>query len=782
MKERELFSTMVSSMEDFFAIPSQDRTASPQDMVTERAKKSFSHLTSADLTFLYSCASGFVRLVKLCDGAFKGYCRYCHRMKKSDRYAMLFMAYIMIFKYREVGGGKVREMFFNSTDNWCIAEYLDYLLNIDAVMSSAYPLWLQSYDLSFLESVVLKNLRDIQFDALRDVVEWFRARVELASPMTHHTGAGLHHNEGISTHGVGGGMKSFPPVDSSCIVSGTRVRGHPNGSDVACGGDDGASGTLLVPMAFPASPSQGEVAYPFPLLPSSSLFPPDMLQEKHQRESLYKSEEESKVGDPRLFSVNGKLKLPPYEVREMEHTYGLPRKSPIPVLPSPLPHSRKKPTKPIGFHFHEREQNSSAPGQISGTRKEAFPMASFTIADMKKKETGDLGGGHSKPALRPEKKYSLRSKEDPKPPKTNTAALLREAHMYKKRKKSEERVLDEMEIFPVDFKSYDRWKEQEKLNEIQQREINLIERHVAALEEEAKALEKKKEESERRMKRAKEEREKKKRDEERKAKIRQRELEGQKHNILCMKESNALLCHAAKEKTMRKKVEARMEVKQEFLKRKEEAEEKEEAINIERAEIISEIRRIRERAKKQRIEWRNSNRMTAWEKPKLHEQFLESMSIMELREELEIAQENSRIENQERRHLIIEKRGEEKRKKEELSILCQEQRKKAREAREAATAALERNRDVVKAVYSAIEADHMMALHDKLNIKRAQHREALAQLREMERQHRNKVLLRAEDYFGREQQRMEQEERTHIKRVNAAQAEYAELPTRRILH
>lgn len=779
MKDREIFDLIVSSLEAFFAIPSQDRTISPQGIVAERTQSCATNLNSAELAFIHSCVTAFVRLVKLCDGAFKGYCRYCHRIKKSDRYPMLFIAYIIIFKYRDVGGIKVREMFFNCTDSWCITEYLDYLLNIDAVMSTAYPIWMQSYDISFLDSVVLKNLKEIQLDARRDVVAWFRARTEMAGPIAHHPGSGLCYDKNTSSQVEGGNLKTFSPQDSSVRATRKKEVKVPTHSETASGRGGGSN---LLPVPFSTSSQQCEAVHSFPLLPSSSFFPPDALTEERQGKNVYKDEEGAKLRDPRLFSENGRLKLPPYEVREMQHTFGLPRKSPIPVLPPPLPYTRKKPTKPVGFRFHQRERSSSAPSRIYDTRNVSLPLVASSGQDVGKKGSRERGVEQSNTSPPRRKKYSPESKELGKPPKTNAAALLREAHMYEKRKKSEEKTFDEMEIFPVDFKSYDRWKEQEKLKEIQQKEINLIERHVNTLKEEAKAQEKKKEEAERRMKRAKEEREKKKRDEERKAKIKQRELEGQKDNIMYMREANALLRHAAKEKTIRKKVESRMEVKQEFLKRKEEAEEKEEAIILERAEIISEIRKTRERAREQRIVWGNSNRMAAWEKPKLHEQFLESMSIMELREELEIARENSRAENESRREMIIEKRKEENRKKEELSLLCQKERKKAREAREAATAALEKNRDVVKAVYDAIEEDHMMALHDKLKLKRAQHREALGHLREMERQHRNKVLLRAEDYFGKEQQRMEQEERMHIKRVNVAQAEYAELPIRRVVH
>lgn len=770
MREREQFDLIVSSLEELFSIPPQDRTVSPQDIVAERTRNCV-NLTSAELTFMYSCVSGLARLEKLCDDVFKGYCRYCHRVKKTDHCAMLLMAFMMIFKYREIGGTKIREMFSFATDIGCVTEYLDYLLNIDAVMSTAHPLWLQSYDISFIDSVVLKNLQDIQFDAQRDVLAWLRARAEITAPILHHSNSGQHLDASISSQEKERYSKTFPPQSSLGIASGKKtVKDLNRAANV--NQRNGIDHQLTVRLSD--SSPQGEGNYGFPFLPSSSLFPPDVPLESQLRQDLYAEKGNISTGDPRIFSANGKLKLPPHGVREMEHTYGLPKKDPIPVLLPPLPYPKKPLTKPIGFSFHQREQSSSL-SRARDTREEKRAVGAPSDKEVSMTECKVIEAGVRNNSLHLERPNPLRNKDPGEPPKTNAATLLREAYVYEKRRKNEKETLDEMERAPVDFKSFDRWKEREILKEMHQKEMNLLERHAAALEEENMAQEKRKEALEKRIKQAKKEREKKSKDEERKAKIKMRELELQKQNIRYTNECNSILRSTALEKTMHRKAEARTELKQELLRRKEEADEKEEVAKLERKEIISDIKKIRERAKQHRIKRADDNRMAAWEKPKLHELYLESMSIMELRNELKILREISQQENEERRQMIREKRRRLIEKKEELFLLCQKERKRAKDVHEAATAVLKDEQDAAKAANNAIEVNHMMVLHDKLEAKRMQHRDSLAKLREMERQHRNKVLLRAEDYFGKEQHRMEQEERAYIKRVNAAQAEYAEL-------
>ncbi|CAD2214682.1 hypothetical protein, conserved [Angomonas deanei] len=87
---------------------------------------------------------------------------------------MYLMAYLLVFRYHELGYDKIRKLFNAAGIAPRIAEYVEFLLNDKAVRSSAVPLWLHSYDREFLEESVLAPLQEIAPEATVEVVEWFQ--------------------------------------------------------------------------------------------------------------------------------------------------------------------------------------------------------------------------------------------------------------------------------------------------------------------------------------------------------------------------------------------------------------------------------------------------------------------------------------------------------------------------------------------------------------------------------------------------------------------------------
>eukprot|EP00796_Vickermania_ingenoplastis_P004186 gene4186-3024_t len=685
MKEKELWDITIEALETFYATLPHERTISPEE-TAEQLLKRCGAVAPQERVFARECAASLVRFEPLCDGALKGYCRHCHRHKKSDRFSMLLMAYIMIFRYKELGGQKVRELFYNCTDMGCIAEYVEYLLDIDAVMATAVPLWLQSYDKSFIDSVVLHNLREIRTEARRDVAEWFRVRSEICV---------------------------VPPHSAEA----PRQRGEKETSPLAPG--------PLHPSAAPhaVSPPKGHTA----------------------AQSGFVSPEEEEELRQLVFADGNRLRLPPKEVRDMVHTVPEPRMAPLPQMAPPAPVPPKPLTQPVGFSFHHRPPRENR----------------FHHCEPRDDSPRHDGIPEVHPYVPPRQ-----SAESVRP--TN-ATLLREVRTHLSRREAKMQALREREACPHDATDYERWRDQENLKEERQREMDILQRHLDAVQTEENVRAQKEQQREERAKATRVARERRQQECERRARVLQRQLELQHSNAQYTREQMMEARQAAMDRHVGQKTEIVSAVRSDIARRKAAAREAEEAEKVERAGIIREIQQLRERIKRNHIDYVEANKSVAWERPRTQEVYLDSMSVVELRQELIEVRERMRREAEARRQRIVQEREEDQAKRTQMMALCEAEREKIRKARVAARAAVANSREVVKAAKQASEADHMLALHEKLEAKREQQREELSRMREMERQHLNEVLLRAEDFHGKEQRRWEQEERRHIKRNPAVQ-------------
>lgn len=749
MKERELWDLTIETLEEFYGKPLEERTIPPEDLA-EQVLQSCLSVTREELVFVRECASGLTRFEKLCEGTLAGYCQYYHRHKKSSYYSMLLMAYIMIFRYREIGGHKIRELFLHSTNIGCIAEYLEYILNEEALKATAVPLWLQSYDIGFINSVVLESIRDINAEAKKDVLEYFQNRPEVrlaASPNNH--------------------LKRSSPLSQVCssppALSNSRGPSNFLGDEVAS--NRSGHGFEKALTTFDSHSPTRERSVVIEANTCTTLLDP--VPEKTEEKKEYPSSAtrlnnlHQEAANSRVLTATGRLQLPPKEVRDMELVLPEPKAPPVPVDAPPVVTSKLRLTKPIGFHFHQREKEMS------------HRQSSLTNATI----PSPLKVSHSESGTELRKAHVyVPPKPLEKPLPTTTSTLLREATTYQSKKKKEIETLKDMEAFPHDISGYDRWKAKQMLQEEQQREIKIIERHLEALKTEENVRQMREAQKEKRQEIIQEEKEKRKAKSEREARIRERERENQKNAVQLVKEKNKALRSAAVEKCLSQKIEARNGIKQALSKLKEEGQEREEAEKAERAKVIQKIKQFQDRSRQKQIEVAERKRGSIYERPNFSENEYGTMSIAELRDELERVRDRFKEEEEERRQLILSHREAQQRKKENVAALCAAEREKSRKAREELKVAKEKSRQEVKAYREAVECNMMMDLHQRLEVKREKQREELARLREMERQHSNEVLLRTESAYSKEHRHHEQEERCHSKRVAAAQAYYADPP------
>lgn len=345
-------------------------------------------LSSEAETFLIETVTGVERFRHVCEGALAGYCLHSKR-NKSDRTAMHLIAYLVIFRHREFTPDRLLRLIRRGTAIPRLVEYLGYLVDVEAVRECSAPMWLEAYDSSFIEGVLIKELTAAAA-LLRSI----------ASTLT---------------------VTKAPTKESDC---------------------HGSEDEKTMPLqTLPLQPLP-----PQPLPPS----PPNV---------------------PRLAGEKPaarKRALPPAEVREMAHTIPAPRPPPVktstPVLtPSPAV-APKLVTRPVGFSFLDREAARLPTIGADGEQLHASPPPAPFV---------------------PKAAEAVRRVLDtPVDVPTTNAAVRREAHTHRQRRAEEERVLRNLEVAQLDGRAFAQWREAEFAKAAHQREILLLERHLARLETE----------------------------------------------------------------------------------------------------------------------------------------------------------------------------------------------------------------------------------------------------------------------------------------------------------
>ncbi|RNF13006.1 putative trichohyalin-like [Trypanosoma cruzi] len=436
-------------------------------------------------------------------------------------------------------------------------------------------------------------------------------------------------------------------------------------------------------------------------------------------------------------------KVPPAEVRAMLHT--IPEKRPPRIdftkAPGIVAKSGCSPTEPIGFSFLTRERRHK-------TKAEEQPACQT----------------ESPKSTREEWRQMLYK---PVTVHMTAGAIRREAQTYLKRMEERKKSLGEMEAVLRNSQEFEVWQRQEKAREIQQREVELLDRKAQIEFASHNAVQKRKAVEE--MKRmvssqvradiasqlesfSAERDRKAARQRNQTAKMR-RELEGNRRKAV--------------EQAQRDRLTAAENVKAENMRLREDALEEEERIKTQRIVLIQEIRQLRERNLQRQAEIQERN--IRLQKENLEDSMYGGMGISMLREKLRQAKEESAQLEEERRAHFGALRQKEREKVEALSVLCANWRQITRRARDEEMKSKQQEAARLKSNKNEEDARRALLLCDALKQKRKDRRTEFFALKAEERRRNNELLLLAKGTSDMEEKHWSQQELGAINRLTVRQ-------------
>ncbi|EPY20095.1 hypothetical protein STCU_06690 [Strigomonas culicis] len=173
MKERELWELSTEAIQAYFT--SQAGTPLTAEEAANEVIACCPAATEEEEVFVRECTVGVGRFEKLLEGLFHGYCEHLKR-NTADRISLYLMAYILVFRYDELGFVKARQLFNKATIAPKIAEYVAYLVDIPALRESAFPFLKSFYGEEFLQKCVVAPLESVREEVSSGIVEWFRSK------------------------------------------------------------------------------------------------------------------------------------------------------------------------------------------------------------------------------------------------------------------------------------------------------------------------------------------------------------------------------------------------------------------------------------------------------------------------------------------------------------------------------------------------------------------------------------------------------------------------------
>ena len=222
MRHRDLWVLVIEILESYFLrvkLTSNVVTLPPEDHLDEHIYDD-GPLSANEASFVRQCVLGVIRHQPALDGALCGFCDALKR-NKQDRLSMYLIAYLLIFRYGELGGRFIRSLIDQSTSNIRLAEYLGYLLDKDMLLKHGMPHWTQHYDDGYVTDFLVGNLMKHRQEASRDVLKVYLQKA---------TNAALSNEEEGDEDSPVPGLRESPKrrvtiaVAPRLSVGGTRLR------------------------------------------------------------------------------------------------------------------------------------------------------------------------------------------------------------------------------------------------------------------------------------------------------------------------------------------------------------------------------------------------------------------------------------------------------------------------------------------------------------------------------------------------------------------------------
>ncbi|KPI86637.1 hypothetical protein ABL78_4315 [Leptomonas seymouri] len=509
---------------------------------------------------------------------------------------------------------------------------------------------------------------------------------------------------------------------------------------------------VLTPLAAASKDAGGDVAEwlrkhiasplgPSPDLPSGEA---TAASARPPRRSITATAPKKERRPPQLHTST-RPRLPPREVREMALTVPEPRLPRIKDAPLPSrPWATKALTKPTGFTFNQHDashattasHNAAAADASSSTTNTATQASAAAIAATSSNNVPDS-------APRPSSAQLRRMLNASRTVPTTTAALRREACMRDRQRIYAEKVLTEMEMAACDAREYELWRQAQEEEEERKREMSVVQRHLDAVETEERMRTQRAYAAEARRRRFKnlrtkyqEELDDRKLEEEEMLRLQERSVREQRTQQLLDR-------GAAMERSNAAKAALAAQVRREWEYLRAVAQEAEEELQTQQALLIQEIHVMRQRIRERQARMGEERRRAVEDGEE--DAALGRMSLAELREALERIRAEDAAEVEARREYVTATRVRAKEERDRLEEECASAREQQRQRRRLKRAQQTQHRAVVEEERASKETARMIQLHEKLEAKRQEAREAQRATREAERQRRNELLLRAQD-------------------------------------
>lgn len=174
MRHRDLWVLVIDILESYYTrvkLTSNVMTLPPEDHLEEHLHDE-GPLSSNESSFVRQCVLGVIRHQPAVDGALCGFCDALKR-NKQDRLSMYLIAYLLIFRYDELGGRFIRSLIDQSTSSIRIAEYVGYLLDKDQLETFGVPHWTLHYDDKYVRDFLMGNLMKRRVEVARDVHRFY---------------------------------------------------------------------------------------------------------------------------------------------------------------------------------------------------------------------------------------------------------------------------------------------------------------------------------------------------------------------------------------------------------------------------------------------------------------------------------------------------------------------------------------------------------------------------------------------------------------------------------
>ena len=170
MKYRELWKLCVDCIDAFDVLP-------PHSLITvddhiNNTLRDYFDLEPDEIVFVEEAVRGLFRYRQLAQGALAAYCDGLKR-NKEDGTSLTLLAYLLVYRYDELGPVALRSLVYRSTSNSRIGEFVRFLVTREQLDRYCVPRWRAYYDDEYVENMIVQSLLKNKPSLDKHFIRWF---------------------------------------------------------------------------------------------------------------------------------------------------------------------------------------------------------------------------------------------------------------------------------------------------------------------------------------------------------------------------------------------------------------------------------------------------------------------------------------------------------------------------------------------------------------------------------------------------------------------------------